>query len=421
MSTFAQVRAGNGRRTPRVRTGGPGCDRLCTTAVESHEPGPFVKAARHRHDTAPGSSEPIFVHGPVRANDLIRGSFRGSAPSCPQACAQGVHNAVACPPHEVPGYPHDLWITCSSWVAVVSDAAYVGPRCHHAGPEESLIEHCRWRHLPYEHACYWARSWTGRRGTWRESGRGDPAVRRRLDPRPGPHPAAGHGGRAVRARRDDAVARTRSPTSSRRCAAPTSTGRRTRDLRRDHRPVRARRAGRRGHRRRRARPSAASCCGSAVLTYLHDLLSSVPLAANAGFYADIVREKAILRRLVDASVRIAQMSYAGGGRGRRHRRPGPGRGVRGHRPPRQRGLQAAVGADAADPGRDGGHLLPRRQLAGVPTGFADLDELTNGLHPGQMVIVAARPGMREVDAGARPGPVGVDQARPVLGDLLAWR
>ena len=31
-------------------------------------------------------------------------------------------------------------------------------------------------------------------------------------------------------------------------------------------------------------------------------------------------------------------------------------------------------------------------LAGVPTGFADLDDLTNGLHPGQMVIVAARPG-----------------------------
>ncbi len=29
----------------------------------------------------------------------------------------------------------------------------------------------------------------------------------------------------------------------------------------------------------------------------------------------------------------------------------------------------------------------------MPTGFADLDELTNGLHPGQMIIVAARPGV----------------------------
>ena len=38
--------------------------------------------------------------------------------------------------------------------------------------------------------------------------------------------------------------------------------------------------------------------------YLHTLLASVPVAANAGYYAQIVHEKAILRRLVDASVRI---------------------------------------------------------------------------------------------------------------------
>ena len=95
--------------------------------------------------------------------------------------------------------------------------------------------------------------------------------------------------------------------------------------------------------------------------YLHDLLQSVPVAANAGFYAEIVREKAILRRLVDASIRIGQMSYAAEGDVDRHRRPGPGRGVRGHRPAGQRGLQVAVGADAADAGRDGGHRVPRRR------------------------------------------------------------
>src|SRR5215210_7709693 len=47
--------------------------------------------------------------------------------------------------------------------------------------------------------------------------------------------------------------------------------------------------------------------------YLHTLLASVSVAANAGYYAAIVREKAVLRRLVDASVRIGQMSYAGEG------------------------------------------------------------------------------------------------------------
>ena len=43
------------------------------------------------------------------------------------------------------------------------------------------------------------------------------------------------------------------------------------------------------------------------------------------------------------------------------------------------------------------------QAAGVPTGFADLDNLTNGLHPGQMIIVAARPGIGK--------PLRIDGAR----------
>src|SRR3954467_4524281 len=47
--------------------------------------------------------------------------------------------------------------------------------------------------------------------------------------------------------------------------------------------------------------------------YLHTLSANVPIAANAGYYAEIVREKAILRRLVDAGTRIVQMGYAGAG------------------------------------------------------------------------------------------------------------
>ena len=47
--------------------------------------------------------------------------------------------------------------------------------------------------------------------------------------------------------------------------------------------------------------------------YLHTLAANVPIAANAGFYADIVREKAILRRLVDAGTKIVQIGYAGEG------------------------------------------------------------------------------------------------------------
>ena len=41
--------------------------------------------------------------------------------------------------------------------------------------------------------------------------------------------------------------------------------------------------------------------------YLHTLSANLPIAANAGYYAEIVREKAILRLLVDAGTRIVQM------------------------------------------------------------------------------------------------------------------
>ena len=63
------------------------------------------------------------------------------------------------------------------------------------------------------------------------------------------------------------------------------------------------------------------------------------------------------------------------------------------------------------PRRDRGDRLPRRpSMVGVPTGFADLDELTNGLHPGQMIVIAARPAIGQVDAGAGLRPRRVDQA-----------
>lgn len=44
--------------------------------------------------------------------------------------------------------------------------------------------------------------------------------------------------------------------------------------------------------------------------YLHTLISSVPTAANAGYYARIVREQAILRRLVEAGTRITQLGLS---------------------------------------------------------------------------------------------------------------
>ncbi|SDD35590.1 DnaB-like helicase N terminal domain-containing protein [Geodermatophilus telluris] len=54
--------------------------------------------------------------------------------------------------------------------------------------------------------------------------------------------------------------------------------------------------------------------GGAV--YLHTLIASTPTAANAGYYAAIVAEQAVLRRLVEAGTRVVQLGYgAAGGRG----------------------------------------------------------------------------------------------------------
>ena len=126
--------------------------------------------------------------------------------------------------------------------------------------------------------------------------------------------------------------------------------------------------------------------------YLVDLLSTVSVAANAGWYAGIVREKAILRRLVDASVRIGQMSYAGEGdvdeivdRAQAEVYSVTERRAAEDYKPLSELMQPTLDEMEAISSRGGG-------LSGVPTGFADLDDLTNGLHPGQMVIVAARPG-----------------------------
>lgn len=138
--------------------------------------------------------------------------------------------------------------------------------------------------------------------------------------------------------------------------------------------------------------------------YLHDLLQSVPLAANAGFYADIVREKSILRRLADASVRIAQMSYSGEGevdeivdRAQAEVYAVTERRATEDYKPLSELMQPTLDEMEAISSRDG-------SFGGVPTGFSELDELTNGLHPGQMVIVAARPGCGKALALDTPLP-----------------
>jgi replicative DNA helicase len=138
--------------------------------------------------------------------------------------------------------------------------------------------------------------------------------------------------------------------------------------------------------------------------YLHTLIASVPTAANAGYYARIVRERAILRRLVEAGTRIVQLGYAGDGdaddmvdRAQAEVYAVTDRRIAEDYQPLSAIMPAALEEIEAIGAHGGG-------ISGVPTGFADLDALTNGLHPGQMVVIAARPAVGKALALDTPLP-----------------
>ncbi len=138
--------------------------------------------------------------------------------------------------------------------------------------------------------------------------------------------------------------------------------------------------------------------------YLHTLIASVPTAANAGYYARIVRERAILRRLVEAGTRIVQFGYAGDADADDlvDRAQAEVFAVTDRRTSEDYHSLSEIMPAALDEieaiGSRGG------VLTGVPTGFSDLDTLTNGLHPGQMVVIAARPAMGKALALDTPLP-----------------
>ena len=155
--------------------------------------------------------------------------------------------------------------------------------------------------------------------------------------------------------------------------------------------------------------------------YLHTLSASVPIAANAGYYAAIVREKAVLRRLVDAGTKIAQMGYAAEGEvdDTVDRAQAEIYAITEKRQtldyaPLSEIMEGTLDEIEAISNRDGG-------MSGVPTGFLDLDELTNGLQGGQMVIVAARPAMGKALALDTPLPTPsgwTTMGEVQVGDLL---
>jgi replicative DNA helicase len=132
--------------------------------------------------------------------------------------------------------------------------------------------------------------------------------------------------------------------------------------------------------------------------YLHTLISAVPTAANASYYAKIVRERAIARRLVEAGTKIVQLGYVAEGD------------VDSlvdmaeqevYQVTERRAGEDYVQLSSLIPSAlDQIEKLQSGELAeGIKTGFKDLDALTNGFHPGNMIVLAARPAVGKSTLG----------------------
>lgn len=132
-------------------------------------------------------------------------------------------------------------------------------------------------------------------------------------------------------------------------------------------------------------------------TYIHSLISGIPLAANAGYYAGIVKHNSVLRRLIYAATEIATMGY--------------------EVPEdlyatvdKSQQLIFSIYQDLNNDKKGGRFSVikdvlsevyeevaslydKKTKITGISTGFVDLDKLTSGLHDSDLIIVASRPGM----------------------------
>jgi replicative DNA helicase len=127
--------------------------------------------------------------------------------------------------------------------------------------------------------------------------------------------------------------------------------------------------------------------------YIGFLVDVVPTAANVEYHARIVREKALLRRLVEASTSIVQSAFEGKTTAEELLDEAESRIFQ---VSQQRGREGFTRIkELLWPTMERIEALQRggKTVTGVPTGFADLDDLTSGFQPADLVVIAARPSM----------------------------
>ncbi|HJV05050.1 MAG TPA: DnaB-like helicase N-terminal domain-containing protein, partial [Actinomycetota bacterium] len=130
--------------------------------------------------------------------------------------------------------------------------------------------------------------------------------------------------------------------------------------------------------------------GGAV--YLHHLVESVGTPASAGHYAKIVADHALLRRLIDQASHIIQGAYGIPPDPETFADESEGR-IYGVSRRHERDVIVSLSELVNQSLEDLERIHERTGLVGVPTGFRDLDQTLQGLQKGNLIIVAARPGI----------------------------
>jgi len=134
------------------------------------------------------------------------------------------------------------------------------------------------------------------------------------------------------------------------------------------------------------------------LVYLGTLAQNVPSAANIRRYAEIVRERAIMRKLVEVGSDIATSAYNPGGRDAGQLLDEAESRVFEISEQGERGRQGFITmppllTQVVERIETLYHRDNASDVTGIATGFTDLDRMTSGLQPGDLVIVAGRPSM----------------------------
>ena len=154
------------------------------------------------------------------------------------------------------------------------------------------------------------------------------------------------------------------------------------------------------------------------LAYLQSLSNATPSAANIRRYAEIVRERAIMRQLAEVGTAIAESAYTPQGREAKQLLDEAETrileiGESGGRT--QQGLRKMSALLGEVMERIDELYKNPASVTGLATGFVDLDEMTSGLHPGELIIVAGRPAMGKTSFALNIAEhVGLELKLPVL-------